>query len=204
MPLKTEKISKAIEDVRKVLSDTAHFLSNTAEEMLKLSKSLIKAEKDFIKIKTSDVEAVSEAPTLEKIEEVKKIEKKVGPPKRMELEKPHPPVAPIRVKPEKTEVIKIEKPEERKNLTSVRDRISTLLERLKEEVNVGTDLAAEQMVDKEKENLDTLKVEMTKLYDQFRSIVKEDDFDKMTPEQRSKALKDMAEAIEFLTDEYNK
>jgi len=203
LPSNSEKISKAFEDVRKVLSDTANFLRNTAEEMQKLSKSLLKAEKDFTKIKTSDIEAISTPPTLERIDKVEKIDKKVGPPKRIELEKPHPPIAPKHIETEKTEAIKIERPEE-KNLTSVRDKISTLLERLKEEVSVGTDLAAEQMVTKEKEDLDTLKMEMTKLYDRFKTIVKEDDFYDMTPEQRSKALKDMAEAIEFLTDEYNK
>ena len=204
MPVNSEKNSKAIEDVKKALSDTAHFLIKTADEMQKLGKSLIKAEKDFTKIKISDMEAISTPPSMERIDKVEKIDKKVGPPKRIESEKTHPPIAPKRIKAEKTEVQRIEKPEVRKNLATVRDRISTLLDRLKDEVNIGTDLAAEQMVPKEKENLDTLKSEMTQLYNRFKSIVKEDEFYDLTPEQRSKALKDMAEAIEFLTDEYNK
>ena len=206
-----DKTLKSIKDIKKILSETANFLKNTSDEMLKLSKSLFKAEKDFAKIKLLDVERTRESPInqLKDIEAVEKLEvkepiRKGGPPKRIQLEKPHPPIAPKDIRTESVDEIKLKRPEEKKDLSSVRNRITDLLDRLKEEVSIGTEISSSQIVSKDKENLSTLKSEMTQLYNRFKSIVKEDEFDDMTPEQRNRALKDMAEAIQILTDEYDK
>lgn len=60
---------------------------------------------------------------------------------------------------------------------------------------------------KETESLEKVKEEVPKLLNQLKMVMGTDleqNFDLLTSEQRKKALKDMADAIEVLTQEYQK
>lgn len=194
-------VPQGLKDIMKILNDTAEFLKVTAHEMYNLSKSLEKVEIDFRKLKISDDDTKITSPV--ELPEKEQESSKSEPLKKLESLEPYHRIPSKLIKPKHIEEKEIKRPQE-EDLFSVRDKITTLMSRLRDEVNIGTNLASEQISIKEKENLNTLRGEMTKLYNRFKNIVKEEEFYDMTPEERTKALKDMAEAIQILTEEYEK
>ncbi len=181
MPSDVKKLTQGIKSLKKILNDSAELLKDTADKMFKFSKSLAKIEKDIGKIKVSKVETVSisslEQPSAELV--VKDIDEgkhvtKIGPPKR--IESPHaPPHVPPHAPPQELETIPVEPSKE------IMPNLS-----------------------QEKETLGTISDEISGLLIRLKDLKDEEDIYKITSEQREKAIKDMAEAIKILTDEYNK
>lgn len=205
MSLDINAITRVLKDIKKVLGKSAKFLQNSGEQMQKFGKSLKNAENDIGKIITSSGDITLTTPTdIQQIDGAKKV--KIGTPKRIEPLKLHPPPEVKKSKSEIQNEVKLESSQEKTSLINIKNQISKLLDNLKHEVLLVSDsdeTFVENSVVPEKSNLDTFKAKMSKLYGRFRKIIKEDEFYDMTPEQRSKALKDMEDAIKILNKEYN-
>ena len=208
MDLTLDDFMKSIQDL---LLEAADALKDTADRMYNISKSIKKAEKEFRKIEITE-DDIKTAPLVEvtpkeeiKVEpEEKKDLRTSGPPKRItpKATEDAPTLEKLPVKVEDARETEITK--EKKSLFNITDKISGLLDKLKEKVVVSAEKPEEKAVSEQNEGLSLFKNQISNLNDRFKTYMKRDDFEDMTPDQRKKALKDMAEAINILTEEYKK
>lgn len=195
-------IDAFMKNIQKLLFEAADALKETADRIYNISKSIENTENDFKKIFINDGK-VETTPIEES--KSKPIENAtIGPPTRITptitKEIPIRELPPI--KPEITE--QQELTEERKSLYDITDKISGLFEKLKEKVVVRTQESVEKGVSEKEKGLVSFKNQISNLNERFKNFTKKDEIEDLTEEQRKKALRDMAEAINILTEEYNK
>ncbi|MFX1258929.1 MAG: hypothetical protein ACFFAN_13810 [Promethearchaeota archaeon] len=222
-------LKKILNQSSDLLKDAADQMYKFSKSLKKVEKDFANLKVLKVKkISSSEKNLPLKEQNIEKIK-IKKKAPKIGPPQKIEQKKPPllynnekspsfhpdiprktlpvPPIAPKKINQESITKKKFNNSHEKESLVSVKKKISELLDRLKEEIIEGTDfdsISSKQKISQERESLDGLKDDMSKLYNRFKNLIEEDDFYNMTSEQKNKALKDMAEAIKILTDEYNK
>ena len=95
---------------------------------------------------------------------------------------------------------------EKQDLIDLTDHMHGILDRLRNDVIVRDERerAQDEGDVADTQDLTSIKSEMSKVHDKFKKFMNEGEFYDMSPEEREKALKDMADAIHILTEEYRK
>lgn len=181
-----------IDEVKRVLTRIVEVLKDAAHQVESVISSLGEREE-----KTPHNNVITE--NLGSQSELKK-----GPPKRLP-----PDVMPHAQQEKNIESAPITKmdaslTEEKKSLSRLTDKMHGLLDKLKKDVILEPTTPKASPFEKGKSSLSQLKERMSGLYDKLKTFTNEDQFYNMTETQRKQALKDMADAINFLTNEYHK
>lgn len=178
--------------INSLLMKIADILKTTSDQMLKLSQEI------QVVLNPDSVNDSSES-----IQE-QKSKFPPGPPKPIKIQKPEEfnitkEIAANQLDKSPPEVILIEK----ESMETITNQMHGLLEKLKTKVISNAPPEVEQKLDAP-DDLTSFREKMNDVYRKFKSFMSEDELQEMKPEERKQALKDMADAIRILTEEYYK
>lgn len=178
MSLNDKALTQTIKNLERIVHRSANILKNSADELFKITEFLKEAEKDITKLSSDDLI------TSKKVREPITFDKKNGISKKSKI------------------IIS----QDRESLVEIRNQIYNFLDDLKSKVaieDISLEIPTIKGVPLSDEGLDNVKEDMADLYSNFKVLMEEDGFYHMSPEDRRKALTDMAEAIKILTKEYD-